>query len=186
MAAVTVFVDDAVLGRMPDVCVKTGAPAEGRLTIHTPVGAQTHLGVLWLLVLAGPLGWLALLVFAAMSNGGGETLTVQVPWTEAAQQELDRARRQRRTRWLAAFVVLMATMAVLALESALGGQLAALLLLVTAGFAVAALVAGITVSRARIDVTIDASRRWVTLGGVHRDFAHAVESSRSGRHLAAP
>jgi hypothetical protein len=186
MAAVTVFVDDAVLGRLPYLCVKTGAPAEGLLTLHTPVGAETRLGVMWLLVLAGPPGWLALVVLSWWSGGGGETLTVQVPWTEAAQHDHDRARRQRRNLWLSALAAVTATVVLLGLDTGLGGQTAALLLLVAAGFAVAALVAGFQVERTMVHVTLDASRRWVTLGGVHNDFAHAVETARSGRHPAAP
>jgi hypothetical protein len=187
MAAVTVFVDDAVLGRMPYVCVKTGAPAEGLLTVHTSVGSQPGVGGWWLLVLFGPLGWAALLIIIAVTAGRRrEQLTVQLPWTEAAQDELDKARRRRRALWLAALAALTATGVVFQLGPGLGGQMAALLLLVTTGFAVAALVAGIAVDRAQIDVTIDGSRRWVALHGVHDDFAHAVETSRTGRQPAAP
>jgi hypothetical protein len=186
VAAVTVFVDDAVLGRFPYLCVKTGAPAEGLLTVHTRVGAETRLGVLWLLVLAGPPGWLALVVMSWWSSGNGETLTVQVPWTEAAQHEHDRARRQRRNLWLSVLAAVTATMVLLGLDTGLGGRMAALSLLVAAGFAVAALVAGFRVERTRVHVTIDASRRWVTLGGVHPDFVAAVETARSGRQPAAP
>jgi hypothetical protein len=33
MAEVTVFVDDAVLGRLPDICALDGVPASGRLRV---------------------------------------------------------------------------------------------------------------------------------------------------------
>lgn len=188
MAAVTVFVDDAVLGRLPYLCVKTGAPAEGLLTVRTPVGTQAGLGVWWLLVLAGPLGWLGLFVIALMTGNGADTLTVQVPWTEAAQSQVDEAKRRRRHLWLACAGIAGLTLVVLGLGDGAGftGQLAAVLLLAAAGVGIAAVVAGVVVARTNVDVRIDASRRWVTLDGVHPDFAHAVETSRSGRQPAAP
>jgi hypothetical protein len=187
MAAATVFVDDAVLGRFPNVCVKTGAPAEGLLTVHTPVGADTRLGVWWLLVLAGPPGWLALVVLSWGSNGNGETLTVQVPWTEAAQQDYDEARRQRRQRGLVALALVVGGVLVgVSSESSGTRLLTSLMVLAAFGFFVARMVAIWHVDRTTVDVRIDASRRWVTLGGVHNDFAHAVEVARAGRQPAAP
>ena len=188
MAAVTVFVDDAVLGRLPYLCVKTGAPADGLLTVHTPVGADTRLGILWLLALAGPLGWLALVVLAWSRDGGGETLTVQVPWTEAAQHEHDRARHRRRNLVMAAVALAVAAVVLAALVGDTRPGTLGMVLVLAAAVAclVAAWAAWIQVERTRVHVTIDASRRWVTLGGVHGDFAHAVETARSGRQPAAP
>lgn len=188
MVAVTVFVDDAVLGRLPYVCVKTGAPAEGMLTVRTPVGAQTRLGVLWLLALAGPLGWLVLAVLAWSRDGGGETLTVQVPWTETAQHQHDHALRLRRGLVLAAIALTIGGLVIGGLAgSSPAGTLVQLLFI---GAAIVCLAAAwpawVEVERTRVHVTIDASRRWVTLGGVHDDFAHAVETSRSDHHPAAP
>src|SRR4029450_2433849 len=62
MADVRVFVDDAVLGRLPDVCAKSGAPADGWLTVTETVGRSGGIATPWLLLLLilGPLGWLAL------------------------------------------------------------------------------------------------------------------------------
>jgi hypothetical protein len=188
MAAVTVFVDDAVLGRLPYLCVKTGAPAEGLLTIHTPVRGQTGLGVWWLLLLAGPLGWVGLLAIAAMSSGGGETLTIQVPWTEAAQHDLDQARRRQRQLYLAGFALIITAVGfgLGTRDAVFAGQVALLLFVVGVGVTLLALLAGTPLRDAQIGVTLDASRRWVTLHRVHSDFAHTVETSRSGRHPAAP
>ncbi|MGH8998598.1 MAG: hypothetical protein ACRDY7_04335 [Acidimicrobiia bacterium] len=52
MAHVTVFVDDAVRGRLPAVCVKDGTPAQGRLAVSQTIGDGTRLGVA-----AVPPGW---------------------------------------------------------------------------------------------------------------------------------
>jgi hypothetical protein len=66
MAAVRVFVDDAVLGRFPPVCAKTGMPSDGRLAVTTTVGGSGRVSAPWLilLVLLGPIGWVALAVLA--------------------------------------------------------------------------------------------------------------------------
>lgn len=188
MAAVTVFVDDAVLGRLPYLCAKTGAPGEGLLTIHHPVGGQTRLGIWWLLLLAGPLGWLALMFLMWTTADNGETLTIQVPWTETAQHDHDQARERRRNRWLVSLGLVLAAGVASGIgsEVELAGEMTAVLLIVAAVFGVAAVVGSLAVDRTAIGVQLDASRRWVTLRGVHPDFAHAVELSRSGRHPTAP
>ena len=54
MAAVSVFVDDAIRGDLPLVCAKTGAPADLLARIRKPVGGG--MGGLWLLALIGPMG----------------------------------------------------------------------------------------------------------------------------------
>lgn len=48
MAAVEVWVDDAVRGHFPGVCVKTGRPAVGLVRVVTD---QSPLGLAWLLLL---------------------------------------------------------------------------------------------------------------------------------------
>ena len=69
MSTVTVFVDDAVQGRLPMVGATDGAPAEGLHRIHTSIGGSS--GWLWLLVFFGPIGWILLI---ALSLGGSPRL----------------------------------------------------------------------------------------------------------------
>jgi len=52
---VTVFVDDAVRGALPKVCVRDGTPTADALRRREDVGDRAGLGVAWLLLLAGPL-----------------------------------------------------------------------------------------------------------------------------------
>jgi hypothetical protein len=94
MASVTVFVDDAVLGNLSPVCVIDGVPTDDALTITQQVGNRTGLGVAWLLVLAGPLGWLGLIVISAFKQSG-EALTVTLPFSEAAYLRRGQAERAR-------------------------------------------------------------------------------------------
>jgi hypothetical protein len=169
---VRVFVDDYVLGRLPDVCVLTGEPADGTVTNQTRVGNPNPL--LLLLVLLGPIGWIILALAAGRS---GRELAGELPITRARWHYLQSVRR---TMWatLAAFVV---------------GFVATLLSgaddLRTAMTAVVAVVAFCAAAGIKIwlqfqwpTVRLDASGRWVTLQAVSPEFARAVaERNRRAR-----
>jgi hypothetical protein len=53
---------------LPDICSKDVVPAQGRLRVVKEINRSNHLGILWLLVFARPLGWFVLLVLAATSS----------------------------------------------------------------------------------------------------------------------
>jgi hypothetical protein len=53
---------------LPDICSKDVVPAQGRLRVVKEINRSNHLGILWLLVFARPLGWFVLLVRAAPSS----------------------------------------------------------------------------------------------------------------------
>lgn len=181
MELVTVFVDDAVTGSLPQVCAKHGVPTGDRLRIAVLVGDAAGLGVAWLLVLAGPLGWLALLVLASRL-GRREVLTVEVPMSEAAYQELLRAKRQRRR-------AASLTIAPIGAGIVLGFlgvwtddrwvPLAVLLAVLALGAAIIWGAATQRATHAMVSVELDGSRRWVTLGRVHPVFVAACTEQRS-------
>lgn len=159
----TVFVDDYVQNRLPDICVITGEPTTDRLVSDTVVD-RPSLG--WLILLAfGPVGWIILLAVFAL--GQRSYLHGQLPLSEAAY-----VAERRRTR-----------MAVLV---GVGAIAAALLLLITVtGFAVGlagmavAVAIGIAVylrtSSIGPKIDLDASRRFVEIRNVHPAFAAAIE-----------
>lgn len=166
-AQVTVFVDDAVLGRLPRICVKSGLRTDDTLTLRARIGDPNRLGIAWLLLLAGPLGWLGLVILAA-ARRPSETLTVELPLSEAAYSQLQQAKR--------AIWPLIATMSILlvAFVFALGqhnpfleGTVAFAIVVATALWVRAIF----QVRERSVTVGLDASRRWVTLGGVHPNFA---------------
>jgi hypothetical protein len=173
MSSVSVFVDDAVRGRLPNVCAKTGAPADGVFRIEEYSGG---IGLGWLLIFLGPVGWIVLLVLAAMSRR--EVLTVRVPMTTAAAAQEPRLARGS---VIALFVCLgLVTAAIL--------QLDPIPVQVWVG---AAAVAGcvaiglhVALQWTRIGVRLDASRRWVTLSRVDAAFAAAVDADVARRELA--
>lgn len=154
------FVDRVVLGDLPMVCVKTGAPAAGKVRASTSVRS---VGWAWLLLLVGPPGWLALLIVVWI---GGEQFEGRVPMSE---QAFDRIQRRTRGAWIAAGSFLLCVVLAVALElpnlAWLGvfGLVAYPVLVVGANWA-------------SVDLKIDASRRWVTIAGVHPDFVAAVRA----------
>jgi hypothetical protein len=182
MAEVTVFIDDAVRGALPAICVKEGVPTEDRLTIREQ-SQSAGLGAAWLLLFFGPLGWLVLFLIS-VTRRPGDFVTARVPFCEFAFRRLRVARRMRLA-WGGATIVLL----ILALAAAVIHGSASLPAAIALGAgAIAALVMTVRESsrynHARVGLALDASRRWLTLSGVHPDFALAVdrESADRDRH----
>jgi len=174
MAEVTVFVDDAVLGRLPGVCALDGVPTTSRLTMSEEIGSANRLGILWLLFFAGPLGWIVLFVLASRTSSS-ERLTVELPYSEGAYERYCQARRLR-TNGLAAGVSLIVGLLLLTAWARLG-EAGALLILCSLIAAGAVVLTGMwRMSMTSVGVDLDASRRWVTLRRVHPRFAAACQA----------
>jgi len=170
---VTVFVDDAIRGDLTPVCVQTGAPATTIVSTDGWVGRG--LGLLWLLVLAGPIGWLVLLVIA-FGHAGQEKLVVKLPYSEAVLPKRNRLGAVRGAGLALTFVgVVGFVVGVLGLGW------------IWVGLAVVSLVVSL-VAHARlnwdsVEVNLDGSRRWVQLAYVHPAFADAVQRSLPADHV---
>ena len=178
MAQVKVFVDDAVLGRLPQVCAKDGTATDAQLRVVHHVRQGQPSSLVWLLVFAGPLGWIALAFL--LPGGTDERLTVEVPWSDASYDRLTEARRQRNRS--AALCLFGATAVFLVIWSrGIGPGDLLLFVVVVAGAIAAQVAADRRFSRFSIGVDLDASRRWVTLRRVHPDFAAACEAQLSSR-----
>ena len=176
MSAVTVFVDDAVWGRLPMVCAKTGEPADLVIRMRHPVGNGGSVLPL-LLLLLGPFG-LVILFLHSLLSPGQEYLTVRIPQTDAAYKREKMMERLR----LAAFLVGMLT---LFYGLARPGLFPALWVAIGAVLLVAAVTLHLMVYRQAIRVTLDGSRRWVTLSGVHPNFVLAVNADEAVGRLGA-
>jgi hypothetical protein len=172
VAAVTVFVDEVVRGDLPPVCVQTGA----RTTtgVRTEVWVGRGLGFLWLLLLAGPVGWLILVVLG-VSHAGREKLVVALPYSQEALAKRRALRGVRDAALALTFVFGLALitrfLGVPAIWAVLGGISLGVSLGVHA-----------KLDWQSVDITLDASRRWVRLGRVHPVFAAAVEVSVPEEH----
>ena len=170
MAAVRVFVDDAILGNLPLVCAKTGEPADFLVTIRKAVGGGIPAWV-WFLLFLGPLGIVALLLAAAFAPGQ-EYLTVRVPETKAALQGERQLERWRLAALGAGVIVPFLVV--------FGVRTFPLLWLATAVLCfVAAGAFTWMIWRQSISVDIDVTRRWVTFTNVHREFVAAVQRQES-------
>jgi hypothetical protein len=179
MAQVTVFVDDVVAGRLPSLCVKEGVPTEDRLTVHHAVG-ETGLGFAWLLLLLGPVGWVCLVIIA-LSRPAAPTVSGRLPFSEFAYRRLLVARRMERIWFGAAAVTGVLAFVVLVLSS--GDHATTAIAIALGAAALGSLVkAGLESRRARhtlVRLELDGSRRWVTIYGVHPDFANAVVAAQA-------
>ncbi|HEY3845036.1 MAG TPA: hypothetical protein VGL48_17455 [Acidimicrobiales bacterium] len=188
MAEVTVFIDDAVRGTLPALCIKEGVPTGDRLTVSERVSGSAGLGVAWLLILFGPLGWLVLFIIAC-THRPADYVTANLPFSEFAYRRMTVARRMMRT-WTG----LSLASAVLALVLLMYESPAAVATSVALGvFFVAALVSSFVEAHrlrlAKVGLGLDASRRWLTISGVHPDFARAAQEQAWGadriRHPAS-
>ncbi len=171
MAKVTVRADHAVVGQLPRVCVRSGRPADRQVELTTRVGGLS--GWAFLLVFVGPIGWLVLLGLCLGVRG--EPLSVCVPLHRDAWHAIQRVTVIGRMLIGAGVVGIVAL--VITGPSAVGG-----------GLAVAALLAGLVTEIASKlmlpRVRIDATRRWVTLAGVHPAFRNAVVAERTPGELS--
>ncbi len=185
MSEATVFVDDAVTGHLPMVCVRTGAPADGLHRISQRYGGLS--GWAALLIFLGPVGWIVLAVLAATSRT--RDLTVRLPYSRAG---LEREASDFRTALVAGAVMVAAGAVTLLLVvnnrdgwSAVAQAIA----LLAAGTALVAAVATVAFaarySGRRPGIDLDASGRWVTLRGVDRAFAAAVRDEQVARRTTS-
>jgi hypothetical protein len=170
VAEVTVFIDDAVLGEFPPLCIKEGIPTSDRLTWREPA---SPLGTAWWLILLGPVGWL----IAGLSGH----ITASLPFCEFAYRRLKVAQRML-TIWITFAVVAY----VLALATVVIHSRASLAAAAALGLAALAATVKVIIEKRRlryliVRLELDGSRRWVTISGVHPDFARAVAARRATR-----
>ena len=178
MDDVTVFVDDAILGRLPPICTKHGDATTDRVVQTEPVGAP-GLGILWLVLLLGPIGWVAAFILSMTSSARGERLTVKLPLCEQSFRQNRTARRFKASASAGAIVLAIVTFAMAVHASSF------LWIAMTALFGVATVLAAAewlhesrVCKRSSVGVSIDVTRRWVTLHRVHPAFKGAILPTR--------
>jgi hypothetical protein len=177
MATARVFVDEAVLGRLPPRCAKTGVETSDHLVMTVPVGGSDGFGLAWLLILAGPVGLLGLFIYGMVRRV--ETLTVRLPYCDTAYADLQKARRTRRNAGLASIVLFVFAVVVLIPHTFTAGVAAAALAVIAVGMLITYILETFRVRRAAVGVALDGSRRWVTLSRVSDAFADSVANSQT-------
>lgn len=182
----TVFVDRVVRGELPGICVIDGVDTDDTFTLRREVGGGARLGVAWLLVLAGPPGWIGLLVMALLRSGRAELLTVRLPFSEAAYSRLQAAKRQALVGWCLLAAAAIAGLVVAVAEMRVGFAALASVVVIAAGASgLLELARGMSrTSDLTVGIELDASRRWVNVRSVHPRFAdatHATDTLRPRR-----
>ncbi|HEX5945054.1 MAG TPA: hypothetical protein VFY82_02200 [Acidimicrobiales bacterium] len=186
--AVRVFVDDAVQGRFPRVCARTGLPSDGWLSVDAIVGRSRSMSttvIVLLILFGGPLGWIVVLLFSPSQPT--DRLRVELPWTVDTQAEVVALRQRRRLAWIASAAgAAVAFALVLTTVGGAGWTMSGRVVLVTVvvgaiGAAAVALATEWQIGRRTVGVDLDASRRWVTLSNVHPNFARAVRAGQQRR-----
>jgi hypothetical protein len=170
MAAVRVFVDEAIQGDLPLVCARSGAPADVLVQVRHPVGVGFPPAA-WLLVFLGPIG-IGILIVVAITWPAQEELVVRIP---TAQATLARQRLLRLWRRAAAG----AGLALLVPGYFVVGMFPLLWLGSTVALFVVAGALSVMLGRQSVGVGIDVTRRWVSLTNVHPAFAEAVRSEEA-------
>jgi hypothetical protein len=165
MATVAVEVDDAINGNLPAVCVRTGRPTDMWLNLDSYLGEPRGVLVV-LLILAGPLGWIAYAVMAARS----ERLLVRLPYTREA------LRYDRRLLWARRIAVAVGMVALALSAFEVQGTRLLLWLAFTSGVTWAMLT--VVIRALSVDVGLDATRRRAVLDHVHPDFVRALRQSQ--------
>ncbi|HEU4320272.1 MAG TPA: hypothetical protein VFS66_09340 [Acidimicrobiia bacterium] len=159
--SVRVFIDDYAADRLPDVCVFSGADTTDRVKFRSNVGFGNPF--VWLLLFLGPIGWLILLLF---SFAPGNYIEGWLPFTHEI------ATRQRRDRWRIFAFGVGGALAMLLAASLTGSQVFVALAI---GAVLLTMVLVAISLRNEPRLSLDASRRWLTIRGVHPRFASAVE-----------
>jgi hypothetical protein len=163
VAEVTVFIDDAVLGKFPPLCIKEGIPTNDRLRWREPV---SPLGTAWWPMLLGPVAWLI--------AGRSGHITARLPFCEFAYRRLQVAQRML-TIWITfAVTAYLLSLAALAIRSRASIAAAAALGLGALAATVKAVIEKRRLRYLTVRLELDGSRRWVTISGVHPAFAQAV------------
>ncbi len=182
-------VDDFVVGDLPMVCARTGAPADGLVGVESD---ESSFQAWWLLLLLlGPLGIVAIAVMWVFGRRPGR-VGGSVPMTRAALEDQNRIIGWGN--WVAAVPVLafVTGVAVLAAPSAYVDWLpvrhesfgVVLLVVAMLGGLVALTVSSTLANRRRVSVVLDGTGRWVELRNVHPDFARAADRQVRARHEA--
>jgi hypothetical protein len=175
VAEITVFIDDAVLGDFPPLCVKEGVPTDDRLTLREPVN---RLGPAWLVILVilvGPIGWLCL----ALLGWRGGDIRATLPFCEFAYRRLKVAQRMQTIWVIFAVIAYLLALTALAIHSRASIAAAVALGLGALGATVKAVLETRRLRYLVVRLQLDGSRRWVTISGVHPAFAAAVAARRA-------
>ena len=161
-----VRVDDALAGRLPRVCCMTGASADGLAPIVVP----KRLGIAWLLLLAGPIGVVALVLLWPRLR---VRYLVRLPMSAPAFERMHLLQVRRLwCAWLGGLGV-VSTLGLLWMPVLAISVFAASVLAI-----VVALRAHLVLPWTYPSAIVETGGRWLVLRGVHPTFVAALDTRR--------
>jgi hypothetical protein len=183
-AAALIHVDDLAVGAGPAVCAISGEPTDHWVRVSSSEGGFQ--GWWLVLVLLGPVGWIALIVLAAVARRPSRVSGVLPISAEALDRYNDAVRVSQRA-IIAAGLALVAWIGVVVFGGAgiSTPGIVALSALVGAGVLVW-LGASIVAPFRWVDLQLDGSGRWVTVTRAHPRYAAALARHNAAQHVRRP
>ena len=179
-----IHVDDLAVGAGPAVCAITGAPTDHWVRVSSSEGGFQ--GWWLILVLLGPIGWIALVVLAALARRPSRVSGV-LPISAEALSRYNAAVATSQRAIVAAGLAMVAWVGLIAWDGGGIGTPAIAALSALGGVGVLVwLGASIAAPFRWIDLQLDGSGRWVTVTRAHPDYAAALARHNAAVHVRRP
>jgi hypothetical protein len=179
-----IHVDDLAVGAGPTVCAITGEPTDHRVRVSSSEGGFQ--GWWLILVLFGPIGWIALVVLAAMARRPSRVSGV-LPISEEALHRYNAAVATSQRAIVASGIAMAAWIGMLVWDGGGMGTPAIVALSVLVGAGVAVWLGASIVAPFRwIDLELDGSGRWVTVTRAHPSYAAELARHNAAAHVRRP
>ncbi len=181
-ATARIHVDDLAVGAGPAVCAITGVPTDHWVGVSSSEGGFQ---AWWLLlVLFGPIGWIALLVLAGMGRRTSRVSGV-LPISPPALERYNAAVAVAQRAIVATGLALVGWIGWIAWQG--GGSPAIVAIGAVVGIGVLVWLGASIVAPFRwIDLQLDGSGRWVTITRAHPEYAAALARHNAAVHARRP
>ncbi|MCO8127807.1 hypothetical protein NHL50_11370 [Acidimicrobiia bacterium EGI L10123] len=176
-----IHVDDLAVGAGPAVCAITGEPTDHWVRVSSSEGGFQ--GWWMILVLFGPVGWIALVVLAAMARRPNRVSGV-LPISAEALDRYNAAVATSQRAIIAAGLAMVAWIGAVVWDG--GGIGTPAIVAVSALVGVGVVVwlgASIAAPFRWIDLELDGSGRWVTVTRAHPEYAAALMRHNASVHV---
>ena len=184
VADARIHVDDLAVGAGPAVCAITGAPTDHYVGVSSSEGGFQ--GWWLVLVLFGPIGWVALVVLAALARRPSRVSGV-LPICPEALDRYNATVAVSQRAIVGAGLAMVAWVGFIVWDG--GGVDAPVIVVLSALVGLAVLVgcgASIVAPFRWIDLQLDGSGRWVTVRRAHPGYAAALMRHNAAAHVRRP
>lgn len=183
-ATALIHVDDLAVGAGPAVCAITGQPTDHWVGVSSSEGGFQ---AWWLLlVFLGPVGWIALVVLAAVARRPSRVSGV-LPISSEALHRYNAAVAVARRAIIASGLLTAGTIGFLVWYGRGIGTVATVALATVVGLGVLVWFGASIIAPFRwVDLQLDGSGRWVTVARAHPAYAAALARHNAAVHARRP